>query len=194
MEIGSQDPTTNERRPRPVDPVGAEVLRLEKCPTQRRPRPVDPVGAEALRLEKCPRARSGRGTNLYSKPIPQRPQRFTLASPGGPYPRANSIGLLADLSEAKSALRPSKPESLDVARNRNPDASVPSKSGGIRLPNARRSKIGPSITTRDKTAAGSRQQKSAAGRPQPSSSRLGQGFTTKATRPSQEKRSRNRLV
>jgi hypothetical protein len=82
-------------------------LGSRKTPTQRRPRPVDPVGAEVLRLEKRPRARSGRGTNLFSIPTPSRPPRFTLASPGGPNPRSNHDPLRLDWSYGLEKNRPS---------------------------------------------------------------------------------------
>ena len=79
-------------------------------------------------VEMLPARAAVEGQTCLAKQTPPRPQWFTLASRADSYPRVNPIGLLANVSEAKSVLRPLKPESLYVARNRN---NPPSKSAGF---------------------------------------------------------------
>ncbi len=97
-------PNSNETAMAHADRPARFVPKIN--PIERRPRPVDPVGARALRLERRPTRVAVEGhACLTNKPSP-RPQRLTLTSRAVLNPRSNPIGLLADLSEAKPVLRP----------------------------------------------------------------------------------------
>ncbi len=109
---------------------------------------------------------------MFSKQTPSRPQWFTLASPRAPYPGLEPIGLLADVSEASLFLRPFKTFPADVARNRK---NPPSKSAGFSLGVVMNHR---STDTRSALAAPNRAATCNRARPQPSLSRLSQGFTT----------------
>jgi hypothetical protein len=132
--VPTQTQTPPQHRPRPVQSVGAEALRLVRRPAREAVEGQTCLATESNRdrngshsqvravrkqnqtrsayLQTCPKQDRFYGLeSLWQQASVVVNPRSTGVKPsgGGPYPRRKPIGLLADVSEARSVLRPSNP-------------------------------------------------------------------------------------